>query len=230
MPQKSGKGRRSTKRSQPKGDPTQVAVSKFAGDAYSLGARAIRGLNEIRKLINIETKFGEVGASTTQNATATITQITQLAEGVTNTTRVGQSIRLQTLEFDNFATVHASSTLSTAIRTIVFRDLENTGTAPVATDLLESASNPQAMSSAYVWNNLRRFAIIYDEVLLLNINNNNGGFQRLRVPHHGHVKYRGTDSSAASAGEGSVWMLMVSNQATNSPTVTWTFRITFTDD
>jgi hypothetical protein len=210
----------------------QVAVSKFAGDAYSLGERALKGLNQIRKLINIETKYTDVLASYTPNNTISVTYFTPIAQGLDNTNRVGDSIRLQSLDFSWCCLVSTSATYGTALRVIIVRDNENQAAAPTGAQLLVDPTAPLFEASPYVYLNLRRFAILYDENILLDVaaggsSIKKGGFSS---SHNGHVKFRGTGATSASAGEGSIWMFLVSNQASLTPAFNSNFRLTYTDD
>jgi hypothetical protein len=230
MPRKTGtKGKKGGKR-RARGDSTQKAVAKFAGDAYSVGARALSGLNALRKLINIETKYFDYTASSAQNSTVGVYYLTGITQGLTNVTRVGNSLRLQHYAFDIMGVNNASATLATFVRVILFRDNENAGAAPAATDLLVNATAPQSIISPYNWLNLNRFGILYDNVFQMDATNNLGFQAHFNIAHNGHIKFRGTDATASSAGEGSIWMFLWSNQATNTPTVTLYSRIAFTDD
>ena len=213
-------------------DKTKEAVSAYAGDAYDLARRTMRGLNEIRKYINIEEKFLDTSVALTPDQSGSLQCITQLAQGTTMNTRVGNSLKVQRLEIKGRAAVASAVISYSLVRIIVFRDMEGQGTAPAVSDLLETVGSTSAPRQPYDWLNRKRFAILYD--MLVPLTALSGG-QSVHVFTYSvdlgkHVLYRGTTAAAASDGEGSIYIACVSDEATNTPSVNASCRITFTDD
>ncbi len=207
------------------------SVGKYFGDAWSLAKRTANGLNEIRKLINVETKFHD----RTQTAFAVSTTgggycISQLAQGLTSTDRVGDSIKLQHIEFTGRIVANASAAQS-LVRVLCFRDLDGYGTAPTYADVCEYDASVSAPLSPYKFNKKQRFSILFDD--LITIQSSTGissvSFQ-FKTAHEGHVLYLGTTAAAGSDGKGSIYLFFVSDEATNTPTAAFVSRITYTDD
>ena len=226
------KSKRRNKRSKQRGSTEPGAVSKYASDAWSLAQRTASGLNEIRKLINIETKFLDTVSAVAYGSQAgVVTPVTQVAQGLTSTTRVGDSIKLQTIEIRG--TIHLVATTGSAFhRIILFRDLDNAGTAPVGSDVLEQTGTAQCVSSPYRFNTRQRFSILFDEVFSLNNNGEQGNSSDTfyyNTAHGGHVLYLGSTAATASNGKGSIYMLNLSDTATVSAASFYS-RVTFTDD
>jgi len=72
---------------------TSGAVGEYFEDAWSLAKRTATGLNEIRKLINIEEKNLETLVSATAfDTNGTVYSISTVAQGTDYTQRVGDSI------------------------------------------------------------------------------------------------------------------------------------------
>ncbi len=216
-------------------DSTQRSVERYAGDAYSLAKRSIAGLNEIRKLINIEEKYLDVsaGLSPDQNGTSSVTSLAQMAQGVTLNTRVGNSIRVQRISILGRASVNIAVTSFTLVRIIVFRDMEGQGTAPTMSDVLETLGTSAAPRQPYDYLNRKRFSILSDWMYpLTNSGAGQGSVQEfsLDIPLNKHVLYRGTTAAAASDGEGSIYIGCVSDETVNFPNVAFTSRIVYTDD
>jgi len=214
-------------------DPTRRSVEQFAGDAYSLAQRSIAGLNQIRKYINIEEKFLDVSSSLSPDQNGSLAALTQLAQGTTMNTRVGNSIRVQRLSIMGRVAVNSSVTSFSMVRVLVFRDMEGQGTAPAMSDVLESVGSTSAPRQPYDWLNRKRFSIVADWYFPVTVNS--GGSTSVREftldePFTKHVLYRGTSAAAASDGEGTIYIGAVSDEATNTPTVAFTSRITYTDD
>lgn len=212
---------RSKKVKQTSGD----SVGEYIGDAWSLAKRTAVGLNEIRKLINIETKFHDVTISATDVSTTAIIQpLSMTAQGLTSTDRIGDSIKLQHIEYAlSFSCV--SGSIDT-IRVILFRDLDNMGSAPVVTDVLEAAN----AWSPRKFNKLERISVLADDLIVLDVITHYQQVIKHAMAHGGHVKYLGTEANAASNGKGSLYLLILGNLTGNMPKVTGVGRILFTDD
>ncbi len=205
-----------------------TAVGEFASDAWSLAKRTAYGLNEIRKLINIETKIlpttGTFSAG--MDTTGTVFCLTRIAQGLDYTNRIGDSIKLQRLEF-RYRVSMTSTAARTFGRVILLRDLDGYGTAPGVTDVLETAS----VLAPKRYLNSERFSILYDELLALSQNGDSCSVGVVDMTHEGHVKYLGTTAAAASDGKGSIYCLIISNETTTTiPSFTYDSRIYFTDD
>lgn len=212
----------------PKGKPD--AVGEYFGDAWSLAKRTASGLNEIRKLINIEEKILEVvQGSTAFNTTGTIWSVSTVAQGTDYTERVGNSIKMQKI-IVRWRVFKNGSATSSMVRVILFRDLDGYGTAPTTADVLQTVGGATAPLTPVDFLNRKRFAIIHDEMVDINSTGDSSYSQTWSAPHEGHILYLGTTAAAASNGKGSVYMLAVSDEATNTPTIAFSSRIVFTDD
>lgn len=215
---KRGKARKST---------NQDHVSKFAGDAYSLASRAVAGVNAIRKLINIETKFVDFISIGSVTSTPTVVYLTALPQGTDVSFRVGDSIRLQGLQYTLFASGDPTNTISVYVRVLLVRDNANNGAFPATTDVLSS----QLRSAFPNWLNKDRFNILMDEVAVFQLPAGPPTeVRRGSISLNGHVKYRGTTNGVASAAEGSIFLMAFSASTVLPPQLTFEFRMKFTDD
>ncbi len=214
------------------GRPKPDAVGQYASDAWSLAKRTAVGLNAIRKLINIETKFLDtIQTSTTINQTGSMIPISEIAQGLTSQTRVGDSIRIQHIEVRGRCNVNPVAG-NTLMRVLVVRDLDGYGTAPTTSDVLEYAAAVSAPISPEKFNKRERFSILYDEIFTLS--GTTQGVATLPFSfsstHQGHIMYLGTTAAAASDGKGSMYIVSVSDETTNAPSLAFVSRIQFTDD
>lgn len=222
--------RRATGRKKTSAKPD--AVGQYASDAWSLAKRTAVGLNEIRKLINIETKFLDtVQTSTAIGTTSAIFSISSIAQGTTSQTRVGDSLKIQHIELKGRVNVNPLAANS-IVRLLVFRDLDGYGTVPTGADVLELDAAVSAPLSPYKYRNLQRFSVLYDELIEVQgtVQGTAGVPVAYSSAHSGHILYLGTASAAASNGKGSLYVLCVSDEATNTATLAFYSRITFTDD
>jgi hypothetical protein len=191
-----------------------------------LAKRTAYGLNEIRKLINIETKVLETNSSANVDSSGTVATISTIAQGLDYTNRVGDSIKMQRIEVRARTVIGAGT--KTFIRVMLVRDLDGYGTAPTVANILQSAD----VLAPENYLNKDRFSILYDEFEALNSVSVTNSVTTFAMPHEGHIKYLGTTAAAASNGKGSLYLLLISNESAgaNTPTVTYYTRIYFTDD
>lgn len=220
-----GKGRR--------GKGSAGDVGQYASDAWSLAKRTAYGLNEIRKLINIETKYIPHWYEPTQlDQTGVMYSLSMVAQGLTSTTRVGDSIRIQHLELRGSVLLNSADSV-TNVRVMVVRDLDGYGTAPTPADVLETTQSPAAPFSPVRFSRKERFSILYDELFALQSAATGGTCSQVfsfSTVHQGHVLYLGTTAQASSDGKGSVYVLAVSDEATNKPYLSFYANLLFTDD
>lgn len=114
----------------------------------------------------------------------------------------------------------------TFVRTMLVRDLDGYGTLPTVTGILESAD----VLAPKKYLNTDRFSVLYDEVETLTSVSETATVSRYFTPHEGHIKYLGTTAADASNGKGSMYLLFLSSESTNTPRVDFYTRILFTDD
>ncbi len=216
------------RRNRKRQDTTKAEVARFAGDAYDLGRRALKGVVYLKNLINIETKYYDNVGSTAVSSTGTVTQITTIPQGLTANDRVGNSIKLQTITLAYSITIHASAT-TTLWRVILARDNDLTTVFPTFAKLLATTTAGYAHLSPYTYNAIQgqRFGIISDVSGVLDANTKTQ-CERVHTTHNGHIKYTGP--ATTDAAEGNLFLFVISNEPTNTPTITYVSRVAFTDD
>lgn len=215
--------------------PQKDSVSKFADDAWSLSKRAINGLNEIRKLINTEYKYidnSTAGQSTSQSGVCNA--LTGIVQGTGVSQREGTSVKTEDLYLSFSAFISGSATRSTA-RVILFRDHENVGASPAGSDLLEQVGTAQAALSDYAAINTQmgpdgvgRFTILYDEVVALSVTGEQVAHREFQCKLGQHVRWSST--TAVSTREGALFMMILTNETTNIPTIDWYVRVRYVDN
>lgn len=187
-------------------------------------------MNEIRKLINIETKILDLNVSSTAfDSTGSLKPLSQVAQGTDYTQRVGDSIKVQHLELSYFLTINVAA-VTTVCRILIVRDLDGYGTIPTTAQILETVGGPNSTTTPRKYLNISRFSVIYDDMISLNSSGDNNTIQHISIPMEKHVKYLGTTAANASDGKGSFYFIAISNQAVNTPTYELYSRLLFTDD
>ncbi len=183
-------------------------------------------MKAIKKLINVEKKFANNTITTAGSTTATIAHLSTVAQGDTQLTRDGLSIKPQYLQVRALLTAHSSAGNST-FRFMVVRDNQQVAdTNPTVLQVLE-AQSPQSMRSM---EDIGRFNILYD--LVWNTGNNGGeSLHKViiqNLPLSGHIRYNG--SAATDVQKGGIFLIYFGNQAANTTTVACETRLVFTDN
>lgn len=210
------------------------AVGQYFGDAWSLATRTARGLNEIRKLINVEQKyFDRAQSAVAPTQAGTVSYLCNMAQGDDVSQRDGDSIKLQRFFLDLHISRNALSTANELVRVLVVRDLQNDGTAVTGADVIAQASSVHApICQVNVLNGPaynKRFSVMFDEVVALQANDTNHVL-KLKSVHDCHVYYRGSTANQADAGNGSIYLLLLTDATATLPSVDFISRMEFTDN
>lgn len=195
-----------------------------AARAVSLAGQALMVANGVKNLINTEFKFNDVSSTTNVTTTAQIIDLTEIAEGTNNTERVGKSIRLKSLLQRGSARIDASASAS-ALRAIIVHDMDNTGTAPSVTDILQSSSFVANINLA---SSLGRWRVLMDKTLNMSANGTQRVSWKRYIKLNHHVKYSG--SAANSNQKGSLFLVLLSNESTNGVNININTRVRFIDN
>ncbi len=208
-------------------------VGTYFGDAWSLAKRTAVGLNEIRKLINVEHKYNDRNNSLTASQAGAVQLLTNIAQGDDVTQRDGDSIKVQSTRIQGYIRRDSGSTSSEVCRVLLIRDLMNTGTTIAGSDIIQSAGGVYSPVSTYNFINgnqlQNRFTILYDEVFTVDANNPMALFS-YESKHDYHVFFRGTGSAFTDAAAGAVFLMVLTDASVNPPIATFSTRILFTDN
>ncbi len=187
-------------------------------------------MNEIRQLINIETKILETTQSSNAfDTSGTIYPVSQIVQGLDYLNRVGDSIKLQSITF-NYRIFKNTTATSSVVRILLVRDLDCQGATPSVGDVLQSVGTATAPLTPHDWLNRKRFTVLYDRLATVNSTGDSSFTGVFNTAHEGHILYLGTAANAASQGKGSMFVVCVSDETTNTPTIAFYSRLEFTDD
>jgi len=192
-------------------------------------ARALTVLKGASNLLNAEIKHLDLTTSDTPNQTATVTYLSGIAQGDTNLTRDGNSVKLKGGLIKTVYVIHASATAS-RIRHIIFVDLRNRSAAPTASDVFDTAASGNGLLNLDSAPN--RFVVLHDEYVRLDTASNRVFAAEVPIPalDNVHLNYVGTGATAASAEGPSVWSILQSTESTNTPSVVMHSRLFFVDN
>jgi len=205
-------------------------VGAYFSDAWSLAKRTAHGLNEVRRLINVEHKFHDVNSTSTSTQAGTVVNLSDISQGDDISNREGDSIRIQSFELNGVIFRSASATANEAIRIMIVRDLHQAGTAPTGGDVINNAGTSLSPYSHYNFLNShdlnKRFGIVFDTLVDINQYEPTSVVCH-KTNHNCHVFYRG---STTQSGAGTYYMILFSNLAANTANFDYSVRIRFTDN
>lgn len=196
--------------------PLRYQVADMAYSAY-------KGVKYLKDLVNLETKFYDTSFAATINNTGTMTLLSAIPQGNQESQRVGDSVKLQTLQA-NFMFSMNNATAYTNVRIIIFKgDRENTST-PTGAWLLNGGS----LYDLKTWRDRFQTRILYDNILTFSNTGTLAKVVRINQPLNFHCNFAPTSTTVE---DGGLWMYVISDiAATNFPSITGSARVLYTDD
>lgn len=188
----------------------------------------VRTVAGIRGLINSELHYKDNSLNPAINSTGSVTWVTNsLAQGDQVANRTGNSILLKSVFLRGTANMSSSAT-TTTMRLIFFLDKENDGATPAVTDVLQTAD----VKSNYNLLHSKRFVMLYDRLHVFDavVGPRLKPFKLMLKPPMTHLKFGGTSGNIADARENHIFLLAVSNEATNVPVLPLEARIKWFDN
>lgn len=184
---------------------------------------AMRGLNMVKGIINSEKKRYDLTHSFSISTTPTFTLLSGLAEGDDVANRIGNSILAKYLTFDYYVSMNGSASRST-VRVLVFADTQNNGTTPAVADLLIGSN----LTSPINPDNTQRFTVLFDDHI--DLSQNGDGIRTIKhyIPLNFHIRY--TASGGTAVTKNNIYMMVVSNEATNTPAFVGDSRLVYYDN
>lgn len=211
---KNKKGRRPRKYAKP-------MRYKVADMAY----KAFRGFQYIKGLVNSETFFIVNSASSTPDTSGSVIHLSPVSIGDGQSARTGNSILAKNL-FGRIVFNQNVTAVTTRIRFLILRDTQQIGdTSPAVTDVLNSADVLSPLNATLYPG---RFNILYDQLILLDDTLRQTCSRKIYIKLNNHIKYNG--SATSDIAKNGLYMLMISTQGTNTPTVDYNLKLSYHDN
>ena len=194
-------------------------------NAMELAGKAWSGVKAIRHLVNSEKLHLVTTSSTGISNTGSVAIFNNIAQGDSISGRTGNSILMSDVLL-RYECVINSSAASTLVRVIVFIDTEQVGdTNPAVSDVLQSVSTLAGLNK----NQPGRFSVLYDRLVSLNSNGTQSFNDKWYLKNMDiHAKYNGT--TANDINKNGIYLLLISDQATNTPTVSTNLTLGYYDN
>jgi hypothetical protein len=212
-------------------------------DGISYGKKAWQLAKHLATLINVEDKKFDVDGSTATviSSTASVYNLSNIAQGNDYNNRSGDSILAQGMEL-RIAVGGSSVNNGSYLRVLLVADRENHGADIAIGDVLQGGAVPFLQPINATSGN--RFEVLYDEVVFMSALSPalaSSGTSTAYIPDrlllpvlnrkwNKHIKYTSSAGADASNWENALFLVAISSDATNGPTISFTFRLHFTDN
>jgi len=178
-------------------------------------------------LVNSEKKFHDTNQDTSISNTSTIVPISLMDQGDDWNQRNGRRVKAQSVYLNGQITINPSAT-RTNFRCVIFWDRNPNGANVTASALMAVADDLQSPLNKS--NAGSRFVVIYDRYFDLSINGVETRTVRVYRKLYHHVNYLGPGDTTGNLGPGNIFMLLLSNEATNTPVFHYYIRFSYTDN
>lgn len=223
MPPKKNKGKGRATSSL---DQDYQAVKRFV--KRTAGPFALAAWKGASSLMNVEVKHSDGTWSTAVSSTTSLHLMTGVAQGDGNTTRDGNSIKLMGGRVSIVYQMNASATAS-VVRTMIVVDTRNAGSDPTSSHIFDDTT---VIGLPNLDTAPNRFQIMYDSCTNLSINGDRSKTLDIECPWLAnlHIMYNGTGGTIASINGPAVYVVTLSNEATNTVTRRMETRVFFVDN
>lgn len=201
--------------------------AKYAGyvstavKAYNLAKWAASMLNPEHKRLDTT-----VSATPTSGTPLVYSAFTSCQQGDTNSTRNGNSVKFTSIYMRGVLTLNAAAT-STRVRAVWVIDKNPEGAGMSWTDLYTTAQINALIAPDVAPG---RFRILSDRVYTVNTNKPEIQINQLISKRPFHTKYNGNAGTVADVTRDNLNLLLVSDEATNSPTFSFNLRLKYLDN
>ena len=198
------------------------STGRFVRSAMPVALQAIKIAREVKALVNTEFKQLITTLDLSVSTTANVLHLTPVVQDTTQTGRIGRKIRMKAIEVRVDAYKHATPNHSQC-RLVMFIDKENRGTPPTASDIVASVDTLRGPEPT----TRKRFTVLFDKTFDLHTGHWIETFKFFKKLN-GHVLYTGV--AGTDEGQGSIWMIRVSTEASSLVTIAGRCKITFIDN
>lgn len=178
------------------------------------------------RFMNVEFKEHNVSISTGVSSTATIQALTNIAQGDTTNTRDGSSIKLASIGFKGRIEFDVSNATATMVRIMLVHDRQTNQAIYAASDLLVTSG----VNTNRNLDNGRRFRVLMDKTYSLSDFNPIIPIKYYKRSYPIHIRFDNAAAAITSLTENSLSVFLISNEATNTPTVIMNWRIRYVDN
>lgn len=205
--------------------------SKRAYNSLAVASKALSVAYGVKKLLNVEFKFHDVQLTNeTIPIIPLITQISNIALGDTDVTRDGSQIKAVRLNIKWTVQVNATAATQNRMRIMVVQDKQTNGAIYTDTDLLQDVSAQDGIVSMNNLDNKFRFRVLFDRRIAVSSDGTATKFVSFNKKLQMKIRFDADAAAITSLTSNSISVLMLSNHATLTPSVTMFSRLRYVDN
>lgn len=181
-------------------------------------------------MVNAEKQYydnNNSGNASTPNETGNTYSISGIPQGDDEGGRTGNSILMKSLYLTVRGSMNASATNS-CVRMLVVQDKFNTGTTPAPSDIMQYNGSAFSVVSPLNVDHTTRYRVIYDKLFKMSINGDQQFIVKKFLKYHKHIHYTGPNATDTYGGN--IYLIFVSDEATNTPNIVFNARIGYYDN
>lgn len=190
--------------------------SNYARAGYQL----YKDVKKLKQLVNVEIKKVNNLTLATPGYVGQIVQLNTIAQGDTDTTRDGDSLKLQKLKFSCLI----SNTRVASARVVIFWDQQNVVANPL--DLLDNVGTADGPLSYKNYDKRFQSKILMDRRVILHPNSQARLIEG-NLPIHRHTQF---EAGTTTINTGALKVLFLGDAAAAQSTFRWISRLSFTDN
>lgn len=196
---------------------------------YGDAQKALAVARGVKMLLNVELLHHDQ-QSTLSNISQVfnITQLTNLIQGDTNTTRTGDQVKFVSLSLRAFIKIHAAATAS-LVRCMIIKDKQTNGVIYTQAQVLADVTANDILVSPINLDNKFRFVILYDKLFNLSFDRASISFSK-RIKLNLKVRYGSNAGTILDLNSDSLSLVFISNEAANMPNITQHTRLRYIDN
>lgn len=197
--------------------------------AYRAARNLWYDIKKLKNMVNAEFKSVTAIDNTTHTPTTTPSRLllNPLGRGDDINQRHGRVVRARSIEIDGHVTINSAAT-NTRLRVVLLLDTHPDGATPAYSDVFQHASSVVAIRNL---DNRRRFVILRD--FLIQLNDSTRDMSRVKLYRRLNFHQIFDDSNAGDITDikhNALYLFLISDEATNSPSVHLTTRYRFVDN
>ncbi len=198
---------------------------------YSDARKALILARNLRSLMNVEFKNHDVTITATGvlDGVGNVIQLSNIDQGDTTVSRDGSNVKITSIYCKLLFRINASGS-NTNIRVMLVLDKQTNQAIFATADLLFSVANVQSLVSPNNLDNQFRFRVLYDKIHLITAGGKESAFVKIYKKVNLRLRYDNTGNGIADLRSNSLALVVISNEATNTPTITGAVRLRFVDN
>lgn len=220
--------RRRYRRYKKRSPVSTLAKKTTVSDVANIASMAWNGVKAVMRMINVESKFYDIHHNSDIDTTGTITNLAPVPTGDGQNARDGVSIKPQHLTYRFQYNVNQSA-YATNFRLVFLRGKNENDTDLAVTDIFNTALTDVALTSK-IHDKRFKTKILFDRCYSCDPASHVSGIIEGTIKLFGHVTYDNAQSDGTDLQDGGIYMILLSNEATNKPNIRGWTRVTYCDN